>query len=804
MSRRAFGVVGAGALAAVLAGCCGSWAGRANAPSGSSTAAVSTTGVIWHVAPGGDDAHDGRTAGAPLRTLRAAAARLKPGDGCLIHAGVYRETLAPSADGTAADPIVFQAARGEAVTLSGLDQVTGWERVDRRTFRAPLAWDLGAGNQVFRDGSPLTEARWPNRTRADPFAPECATAAFEGSAFDRLQCDAFPEGWTPKALAGATVWCMAQWRWSSWTAPVTNYDPVARTLGVKGHDDWWVKEQHNPGRKPPKWGGKEAYKPAEFFISNARCLLDAPGEWFFDSADKRLYLSVAEGDDPSRSLVEVKRRQVAVDLAGRAYVQVRGLQVVGATLLLKDARHCVVSGVTARHISQSRGGFTTSHVPGSEGVWISGCGNVLRDSEIAYSAGAGVTLHGVSNALVNCFIHDTDTLGAYACCVNMGGARHLVSHNTLRDSGRDCLQYAGTGHLIQFNDISRAGRICHDTGALYQAGCEGGEICYNWVHNVDTSLGNGIYLDNYMDNYLVHHNAIWNISGNAIQLNHPGHYNMVFNNTVFGSIASTYSPWKGQKTLFGSVLANNLLSSASRMKPDSGFVEVATVLHGLLPPPGGFDPARDASQAGIDKGVLLPGVNESFSGAAPDCGAYEAGKPLWRAGHDFAHPPSPAYARPVSFHRSYLVNGSFSDVVKGGPAGWSILQGQAEVKHFTGFNDPPADERFSVIGNSLCLRGAVDARVEQSVEGLKPGADVVFAAYVRCESAKDVVLSVRTPQGALVVARYSAAPPAVWRHVEAHFRLAAEGPVTVEITKEGAGDAYVDVAGLAPLLPAQK
>jgi hypothetical protein len=741
-----------------------------------------------------------------LRTLRSAAPRLKPGDICLIHAGVYRETLAPPADGTADAPLMFRAAPGETVTLSGLDPVTGWERVDARTFRAPLAWNLGAANQVFRDGQPLTEARWPNRTGADPYAHECAMAACEGSAFDRLQCAAFPDGWTAAQLAGATVWCMAQWRWSSWTAPITNYDPVAHTLLVKGHDDWWVKEQHNPGRKAPKWGGKEAYKPAEFFICNARCLLDAPGEWFFDSVEKRLYLSVAEGDDPSRSVIEVKRRQVAVDLTGRAYVQVEKVQVVGATLLLRDARNCVVSDVQARHISHSRGGFTTSHIPGVEGVWISGCGNVMRDSEIAFSAGAGVTLHGVSNALVNCFIHDTDTIGAYACCVNMGGAGHLVSHNTLRDSGRDCLQYAGSGHLIQFNDISRAGRICHDTGAVYQGGTDGGgtQLCYNWVHDINTGMGSGIYLDNYMDNFLVHHNVIWDISGNAIQLNHPGHYNLVCHNTVFGSIASTYSPWKGQKTLFGSLLANNLLSRATQMKPGSGYAEVATVLHGLSSPVGGFDPMRDASQAGVDKGVLLPGVNERFAGAAPDCGAYEAGRPLWRAGHDFAHPPLPVYSRPTAFHRNYLVNGSFTDLAKGGPAGWAILQGQVAVKHFPGFNDPPADGRFSVIGNSLCLSGAGGARVTQSIEGLKAGADYVFAAYVRLENAKDVVLSIRTPQGVLAAARYSATEPAVWRHVEAHFRLDADLPVTVEIAKDGAGDAYVDVAGLAPLFTSQK
>jgi hypothetical protein len=718
----------------------------------------------------------------------------------VIHAGVYRESLIPSADGTREAPILFCAAPGEEVTLSGLDPVAGWERVDERTFRAPLAWDLGEGNQVFRDGRPLTEARWPNLTDTGLFATQGARAVTEESRFDRLQCPAFPDGWTAEQVAGATVWCLAQWRWSSWTAPVTNYDPAARAVYVKGHETWWVREQHNPGALPPKWGGKLAFEPAEFFISNARCLLDAPGEWFFDAREKMLYLSVAAGDDPRRSLIEAKRRHAAVDLSGRANIRVRDVRVLGATLLLKEARDCMVSGVRAQFISHSRGGHTQMHLRDAEGVWISGRGNVLRDSEIACSAGAGVTLHGFSNALVNCFIHDTDTIGAYACCVNMGGSGHLVSHNTLRDSGRDCLQYAGSGHLIQFNDISGAGRICHDTGAVYQGGCDGAntQICYNWVHGVKTSMGNGIYLDNYTENYLVHHNVLWDISGNAIQLNHPGHYIGVFHNTVFGGVASTYSPWKAQKTAFGMLLANNLVSRPSQMKAGSAYVELASVLHGLPAPVGPFDPLRDRSPVAADAGVPLPGLNDAFSGRAPDCGAYEAQRPPWRAGHDFACPPAPAYARPSSFYRNWLANGSFSEQSRGAATGWTVAEGAAAVHHAPGFNDPPADGRLSVHGNSLRLSGEGSSRVIQSVAELPPGADFVFAAYVRCESAKEVVLRVRTPQGESA-ARFSESGQGVWRHVEARFRLAVAGPVSVEIIKEGPGEAYVDVAGLSPV-----
>ena len=194
----------------------------------------------------------------------------------------------------------------------------------------------------------------------------------------------------------------------------------------------------------------------------------------------------------------------------------------------------------------------------------------------------------------------------------------------------------------------------------------------------------------------------------------------------------------------------------------------------------------------------LPGINDGFTGTAPDAGAYEAGRPLWRAGHDFANPPHPVHEPTASFHRNYLVNASFSDAPKGVPAGWTIGQGQVQVRHFPGFNDPPADGRFAVHGNSLALSGEGDARIEQITADL-PAGELVVAAYVRNEGATDVMLSVRTPQGEIGSARHSATEPAVWRHVEAAFRLTEAAPVTVVITKEGAGDAYVDDAGLVPV-----
>ncbi len=53
------------------------------------------------------------------------------------------------------------------------------------------------------------------------------------------------------------------------------------------------------------------------------------------------------------------------------------------------------------------------------------------------------------------------------------------------------------------------------------------------------------------------------------------------------------------------------------------------------------DPVLDAPNPAIDKGVRLPGFNDDFTGAAPDIGAFETGKPPLRFGREMA----PGFAR---------------------------------------------------------------------------------------------------------------------------------------------------------------
>ena len=78
----------------------------------------------YFVAVTGDDGGDG-TAAHPLRTVQRAASLAASGDTVTVHAGVYRERVRPPRSG-----VVYQAAPGEAVTLTGAEAVPAgaWAR----------------------------------------------------------------------------------------------------------------------------------------------------------------------------------------------------------------------------------------------------------------------------------------------------------------------------------------------------------------------------------------------------------------------------------------------------------------------------------------------------------------------------------------------------------------------------------------------------------------------------------------------------------------------------------------------------
>ena len=109
----------------------------------------------YYVSPAGCDEADGSST-HPWRTIQRAADVAEAGDVVTIRAGVYREWVRPAHAGRAAAPIVYQAAEGEKVVVTGADPVTGW------TKRPDGLWCAKVSYHTFRGLNPFTDVIFGN------------------------------------------------------------------------------------------------------------------------------------------------------------------------------------------------------------------------------------------------------------------------------------------------------------------------------------------------------------------------------------------------------------------------------------------------------------------------------------------------------------------------------------------------------------------------------------------------------------------------------------------------------------------
>lgn len=90
-------------------------------------AAEGRTIVVAQRHPAAADNNQG-SADKPFKTISRAAQEARPGDQVLIEDGVYREAVVVETSGTKEHPILFAAAPGANVVVTGADVVADWRK----------------------------------------------------------------------------------------------------------------------------------------------------------------------------------------------------------------------------------------------------------------------------------------------------------------------------------------------------------------------------------------------------------------------------------------------------------------------------------------------------------------------------------------------------------------------------------------------------------------------------------------------------------------------------------------------------
>lgn len=476
--------------------------------------AQTVTAMTFHVSPQGDDTGTG-TQAAPFATLERARdeIRARRADGTLpagpvtiqIEAGTYRlrgtlELTAADA-GSAEAPVVWQAAPGAEVRLTGGVRLTEWRRVEDPAVRARLpeearehvlVADLKASGsadfggvapgrqraEVFFDNRYLTLARYPNEgwARIADIPPE---AAKKRPVSDPLRPDLnryegpfLYEGDRPDRWAGASeVWVHGYWYhdWSDQYHEVLRFDRERREI-------WPKPPYHSYGYK----------RNQRFYYLNLLEELDQPGEWYLDRAAGLLYLwppaPVASAEITFPELADPM-----ISITDAEHVHLRGLILEcsrAGGIVVSGGSHNEVAGCTLRNL-----GGTAVAVRGGTRHTVRSC-NVyeVAESGITLAGGDRKTLARGDHLADNCHVHHFARIRkTYHPAIRIDGVGNRIAHCLIHDAPHMGVGYAGNDHVIEFTEFTRVARETGDVGAIYAAmdwSYTGHVFRHNYFHHI--------------------------------------------------------------------------------------------------------------------------------------------------------------------------------------------------------------------------------------------------------------------------------------------------------------------------------
>ncbi|MBI2844024.1 MAG: carboxypeptidase regulatory-like domain-containing protein, partial [Armatimonadetes bacterium] len=574
----------------------------------------------------------------PFRTIQKAANVMQPGDLCYVREGTYREMVRPKCSGKPGKSIYFEAYPGENVVVSGADGVTGWQVHQGAIYKSNINWQT---EQIFVDGTMMIEARWPNTRSAITY--QNYAIAESGTDVQHIYDSHLtePDGYWDGALL---------WVYGGAKADVTRVISYSsKTLYFEMTDISRIGREYMPSGH-----STTAFDPrpgSRYYLTRGPLsTLDSDMEWWLDRQSLNLYAILPQGADPAGHTVEAKKRGLGFDLSGLSHINIKGFTVFACTVTMKDADNCVVDSCLFRYPSHM---VEIDQFPGPASAWeagrydtgviLGGHDNQLRNSTVAWSAGNGVTLlpDSYRNTIENCLIHDVNYMGIDCAAVNGHGWGHIIRNNTMFNTGDSVIIHRMLSNSrIEYNHLHSAGIITYDIGITYSGGSDGGGtvIAYNWCH--DNPGGSGIYLDNGSCNFDVHHNVVWNVPWSCVHLNMPSEYNDVFNNTLLGGSAISGGGPPGDPTNYvmtGSRVMNNIFvgtiwdGSGGQIGPGGVSQNNIQTSNPMLRDRPSYDFRLMPGSPAIDAGIVIPGITDGYTGAAPDVGAYE-GDTLWLAG----------------------------------------------------------------------------------------------------------------------------------------------------------------------------
>ncbi|TLS53812.1 hypothetical protein FE782_00160 [Paenibacillus antri] len=537
-------------------------------------------GLALYVAPDGDDSAGDGTSERPFLTLERARDHIRdtkqlsglPAGGITVY---LREGEYPILDdsflleeqdsGTAEAPIVYRSYPGEQARLFGgkrLDAGAFSSAVDPEVVgRLPAGaaahvivadlpaigipsedyggivhqgqgWPLVPSMmELFVDGEEMTLGRYPNAdwlridSIVDAGTPGNSGTLDDGPTFVYNDASDRALAWTE----ADDIWMFGYffYDWAEENMKVEALDAASRT--VAGLQSAW-------------WGINPNLEHRRFYFYNLLEEVDAPGEWYLDRADGKLYLYPPAGFDGDSAVELSFNAKPIVKTVDASYVQFRDL-TIGVTRSTGIKTQGGAGIVIANNEISNTGlygievGGGSHHTITGNHVFQTGAGGIIA------SGGHRPTLTPSGHAVTNNHIHAYSRIKkTYAPGIRIDGVGTRVAYNSIHDSAHYAINFSGNDHVIEYNEIFDVLQDSNDSGAIYTAtdySYWGNVIRYNYFHDIIGREGHNVrgvavYLDDNVSGTEVYGNVMENVG--IPFYTHGGRNNKVYENVIINPL----------------------------------------------------------------------------------------------------------------------------------------------------------------------------------------------------------------------------------------------------------------------------
>jgi len=570
-------------------------------PEGTAAVPVEEPGTAnFFVSPQGQDTWSGKLAApgerdGPFATVARAKEAIRallktqqePRRVCVVLCGgtYYLDSpleFGPEDSGTERAPIVYRAAAGEKVVLSGgrrLEKGQWGEVNGRKAWTVNLA-EVKAGTWRFRQLFVNGERR--PRTRL-PKQGEYRIESLPGYTGDFLRSPTKQFVYAPGDIAPAwrnlrDVEIVGITRWLDNRLPIESVSDQTRTVTFD---------------RPSLFALLSGDKPGPYWVENVFEALDTPGQWYLDRAEGVLYYLPRPGEEMASAEIVAPRLQQVVRVVGRADTPVHdlyfegltfahaewqppadyasslqaGIEVPGA-LLFDYAERCAVTDGSIEHIGNygvevnvgcadieiarnrivdiGAGGIRIGHFFS----WETDGSGQITERGLQRKAAMPQGPHSQRITVADNEIAHGGRFTPEAVGVFVGdNANNKIVHNHIYDlfySGISIgsVQDFGPGqardNLVEYNHIHDIGQgMLSDLAGIYTCSAPGSRIAYNVVHDIARRDygGWGIYTDEGSHDMAIRKNLVYRCQDGALFV-HNSHDITVENNILaFNRIA---------------------------------------------------------------------------------------------------------------------------------------------------------------------------------------------------------------------------------------------------------------------------